>query len=182
MPDTDIQDLEVENIGVGVRSVLNLFCFDPIENIGVDIITALKVTHDNADKENNDKNISNVEEEKCEKDIVKYDILDFETENYYKIGLLSLQNLCNFGKVFPSICELLEECNLIDAISFLRSRLIESRLRSVEVGIIGKIISTITEERKVEVVLSLPRVCATFPFDKFLFFSIFYFSSYFFLL
>lgn len=147
LPDTDIQDLQIDNIGIGVRSILNLFCFNTSENIGVDVILSLKAVHDennnnneNDDNKNNADDGDNNDNDNNDKNIINYDILDFETENYYKIGLLSLQNLSNIGIEFTSICELLEQCNLIDAISFLRGRLIESRLHSVEVGVIGKII------------------------------------------
>lgn len=141
LPDTDIQNLTIENIGVGVRSILSLFCFNTAENFGVEVITGLKIAHD--DTNNNKNNINNDyndndDKDNCENDITTYDTLDFETENYCKIALLSLQNLCDFGTDLPSICKLLEECNLVDVISYLRSRLIESRLHSVEVGVIGE--------------------------------------------
>ena len=145
LPDTDIQDLQIDNIGIGVRSILNVFSFNSSENIGVDVILSLKATHDDnnnndVNNKNNNNDDGNDDNDDSDKNIFNYDILDFETENYYKIGLLSLQNICNIGIEFTSICELLEQCNLIDAISFLRGRLIESRLHSVEVGVIGKII------------------------------------------
>ena len=145
LPETDIQDLQIDNIGIGVRSILNVFSFNSSENIGVDVILSLKATHDdnnnnNVNNKNNNNDDGNDDNDDSDKNIFNYDILDFETENYYKIGLLSLQNICNIGIEFTSICELLEQCNLIDAISFLRGRLIESRLHSVEVGVIGKII------------------------------------------
>ena len=110
---------------------------------------SLKATHDdnnnnNANNGNNENDVGdnddNDNNDNNDKNIFNYDLLDFETEIYYKIGLLSLQNICNIGIEFTSICELLEQCNLIDAISFLRGRLIESRLHSVQVGVIGKII------------------------------------------
>ena len=144
LPDTDIQNLTIDNIGVGVRSILSLFCFSTAENFGVEVITGLKIAHDDTNhinyNKNNDNNDNDDKDDKdnCENNITTYDTLDFETENYCKIVLLSLENLCDFGTDLPSICKLLEECNLIDVISFLRSRLIESRLHSVEVGVIGK--------------------------------------------
>ena len=146
LPDTDIQNLTIENIGVGVRSILSLFCFNTAENFGVEVITGLKIAHDDTNHCNNknnnghnDNDNDNDDKENCESNIATYDSLDFETENYCKIVLLSLQNLCDIWTELPSICKLLEECNLIDVISYLRSRLIESRLHSVEVGVIGKI-------------------------------------------
>jgi hypothetical protein len=143
LPDTDIQYLTVENIGVGVRSLLSLFCFNTAENFGVEVITGLKIAHD--DTNNNNDNNDN-DDKNCEGGSATYDTLDFETENYCKIVLLSLQNLCDFGTDLPSICKLLEECNFVDVISYLRSRLIESRLHSVEVGVIGKIYWNIDDQ------------------------------------
>ena len=145
LPDTDIQNLTVENIGVGVRSILSLFCFNTAENFGVEVISGLKIAHDdtnnnhnNNNNEKNDNNDNDDDKDISENNSAAYDTLDFETENYCKIVLLSLQNLCDSGTDLPSICKLLEECNLIDVISYLRSRLIETRLHSVEVGVIGK--------------------------------------------
>lgn len=148
LPDTDIQDLTIENIGVGVRSILSLFCFNTAEPFGLEVIRGLQSAHDDSNsncyKNNNDNHDNNNnndydDKDNCESNITTYENLDFETDNYCKIALSSLQNLCDMGTELPSICKLLEECNLIDVISYLRSRLIESRLHSVEVGVVGKI-------------------------------------------
>jgi hypothetical protein len=153
LSDTDINTFGFSLIGCTVRAFLTLFCFGPDEKLGTDVVTVLENIKEkgkekekekrdhrrrNANSNNSSNNNDVNDNENNNDDENEEDSLDFGVESSYNIILLSLQSMCNISDEFSTISVLLSRCPVIDIIATLRARLLETKLRSVVIGILGE--------------------------------------------
>ena len=68
----------------------------------------------------------------------KKNVLDYEVDIASNALLTALKNICNVHKIFRTVPALIAKCNLCDTLSFMRGRLIQTRLKSVQNGILGQ--------------------------------------------
>jgi DNA mismatch repair ATPase MutL len=95
--------------------------------------------NNNNDSNNNNNNKSSNEDNTNDNhNESEEDSLDFGVEASYNIILLSLQSMCNISDEFSTISVLLSRCPVVDIIATLRGRFLETKLRSVEIGILGE--------------------------------------------
>ena len=94
--------------------------------------------NDNRNNDNNDDSYNDNHSNKNTKNI-----LDKEVDAVSQIILSVINSMCTYMrstcKTVSTVQELLSQCNLIDIISFMRGRLIESELISVHKSILGTI-------------------------------------------
>ena len=151
--ETDISSLANSSIGDIVRSLYSIICFDSGERIGMDIIPflaeILKSSKDcdfdsnNNNNSNSNKNSSTYHDNDSthsRKNVLdsKKNVLDYEVDIASNALLTALKNICNVHKIFRTVPALIAKCNLCDTLSFMRGRLIQTRLKSVQNGILGQ--------------------------------------------
>ena len=153
--ETDINSLANSSIGDIVRSLFSIICFDSGGRIGMDIIPFLAeilksskdcdfdYNNNNNSNSNSNKNSSTYHDNDSthsRKNVLdsKKNVLDYEVDIASNALLTALKNICNVHKIFRTVPSLIAKCNLCDTLSFMRGRLIQTRLKSVQNGILGQ--------------------------------------------
>ena len=148
--ETDISSLANSSIGDIVRSLFSIICYDSGEEIGMGIIPFLaeilkssKICDiDSININNNYNNNNNHDHDNSYYgwNVLdsKKNVLDYEVDIASNALLTALKNICNVHNICRTVPALIEKCNLCDTLSFMRGRLIETRLKSVQNGILGQ--------------------------------------------
>ena len=169
--ETDISSLANSAIGDILRSLFLLFCYDSMDEIGTGITPFLAEIlkyskepnlefHDSKSSYHNSNSNSNSNSNHNGNDMInssKKNVLNHEVDIASNAILTALTNISNVQNSCRTIPALLDRCNLPDTISFMRGRLMETRLQGVQNGILGASIIS----------LVLSQFFILFPFNYF---------------